>query len=170
MAWCRPGDKPLSEAMLVSLLTHICVTRPQWIKWIVGITKRSPITISRSTSRDCQRFCPYFGTVERVTVAVLIRQKVWKVTGNKIIHGLNKIPWCRMSAMANQCTRLGHLFNSLSSKQRRNLKAPRYGPLKSTYDSWPQKGPVMLKMFPWRHRDFVISSKIPQTPQKSNPN
>ena len=32
MAWRRPGDKPLSEAMMVSLLTHICVTRPQWIK------------------------------------------------------------------------------------------------------------------------------------------
>ena len=31
MAWCRPGDKPLSEAMMVSLLTHICVTWPQWV-------------------------------------------------------------------------------------------------------------------------------------------
>ena len=29
MAWRRPGDKPLSEPMLVSLPTHICVTRPQ---------------------------------------------------------------------------------------------------------------------------------------------
>ena len=29
MAWRRPGEKPLSEAMMVSLLTHICVTRPQ---------------------------------------------------------------------------------------------------------------------------------------------
>ena len=27
----RPGDKPLSEPMMVSLLTHICVTRPQWV-------------------------------------------------------------------------------------------------------------------------------------------
>ena len=25
----RPGDKPLSEPMMFSLLTHICVTRPQ---------------------------------------------------------------------------------------------------------------------------------------------
>ena len=25
MAWRRPGDKPLSEPMMVSLLTHICV-------------------------------------------------------------------------------------------------------------------------------------------------
>ena len=32
MAWCRPGDKPLSEPMMGSLLTHICVTRPQWVK------------------------------------------------------------------------------------------------------------------------------------------
>ena len=31
MAWCRSGDKPLSEPMMVSLLTHICVTRPQWV-------------------------------------------------------------------------------------------------------------------------------------------
>ena len=32
MAWRRSGDKPLSEPMLVSLPTHICVTRPQWVK------------------------------------------------------------------------------------------------------------------------------------------
>ena len=29
-AWCRSGDKPLSEPMMDNLLTHICVTRPQW--------------------------------------------------------------------------------------------------------------------------------------------
>ena len=34
MAWRRPGDKPLSEPMMVWLLTHICVTRPQWVKWV----------------------------------------------------------------------------------------------------------------------------------------
>ena len=32
MAWRRPGDKPLSEPMMVNLLTHICVTRPQRVK------------------------------------------------------------------------------------------------------------------------------------------
>ena len=31
MAWRRPGDKPLSEPMMVSLLTHICVTLPRWV-------------------------------------------------------------------------------------------------------------------------------------------
>ena len=31
MAWRRRGDKPLSETVMVSLLTHICVARPQWV-------------------------------------------------------------------------------------------------------------------------------------------
>ena len=31
MAWRRPGDKPLCEPMMVYLLTHICITRPQWV-------------------------------------------------------------------------------------------------------------------------------------------
>ena len=46
MAWRRPGDKPLSEAMLVSLLTHKCVTRPQWVLSIsaqfIGIETMPP--------------------------------------------------------------------------------------------------------------------------------
>ena len=29
MAWRRPGDKPLSEPMMVRSRMHICVTRPQ---------------------------------------------------------------------------------------------------------------------------------------------
>ena len=32
MAWRRAGNKPLSEPMMVSLPTHICVTQPQWVK------------------------------------------------------------------------------------------------------------------------------------------
>ena len=31
MAWRRSGDKPLSEPMMVCFLTHICVTRRQWV-------------------------------------------------------------------------------------------------------------------------------------------
>ena len=34
MAWRRPGDKSLSEPMMVSLLTHIWVPWPQWVKGI----------------------------------------------------------------------------------------------------------------------------------------
>ena len=32
MACHRTGDKPLSDPIMVKLLMHICVTRPQWVK------------------------------------------------------------------------------------------------------------------------------------------
>ena len=32
MAWRRPADRPLSEPVMVTLPTHLCVTRSQWIK------------------------------------------------------------------------------------------------------------------------------------------
>ena len=41
IAWRRPGEKPLSELMLVSLLTLICVTWPQWGKANYGSTSDS---------------------------------------------------------------------------------------------------------------------------------
>ena len=31
MAWRRPGDKPLSEPMMVTSLTYVYVTRAQWV-------------------------------------------------------------------------------------------------------------------------------------------
>ena len=39
MVWRRPGDKPLSEPMMDSLPTHICVIRPQWVNAISHLTK-----------------------------------------------------------------------------------------------------------------------------------
>ena len=44
MAWRRPGDKPLSEPVIVSLLTHICVTRPQWVN-VVNLKDVCEITL-----------------------------------------------------------------------------------------------------------------------------
>ena len=35
MAWHLVGAKPLSEPMMFNLLTHICITRPQWVNtWV----------------------------------------------------------------------------------------------------------------------------------------
>ena len=38
MAWRRPGDKPLSEPRMEGLLTHICVTRPQWVNPLLSFS------------------------------------------------------------------------------------------------------------------------------------
>ena len=53
MAWHQPGDKPLSEPMMVSLLMHICVTWPQWVNW--GLAQKYGCcwqTICSNTSFD----------------------------------------------------------------------------------------------------------------------
>ena len=50
MAWLRSGDKPLSEPMLLILLTHICVTRPQrvnyttWMRKLINSYSNRPIS------------------------------------------------------------------------------------------------------------------------------
>ena len=49
MAWRRLGDKPLSEPMMVLLLTHICVTRPQWVKLASAISTHPETLQFRTT-------------------------------------------------------------------------------------------------------------------------
>ena len=47
MAWRRPGDKPLSEPMMIILLTHIWVKQPHWVLITVklpGVGVAKPIS------------------------------------------------------------------------------------------------------------------------------
>ena len=51
MVWRRPGDRPLSEPIMLSFLTYMCVTRPQWVKIIpstqpVSSTSESSLSLS----------------------------------------------------------------------------------------------------------------------------
>ena len=60
MAWRRSGDKPLFESMMASLLTHICVTRPQWVKDSIYLDPRNTDVIlpnmhSSESAFLCQR-------------------------------------------------------------------------------------------------------------------
>ena len=64
IAWRRPGDKPLSEPMMVRLPTHICVTRPQWVKvqrcintsWLTS-RERKLLVISLSQEKMIRQLC-----------------------------------------------------------------------------------------------------------------
>ena len=58
MAWRRPGDKPLSEPMMVNLLTHICVTRPQWVKNSASI-KRVIVYVLDQSHKSPKAPVPY---------------------------------------------------------------------------------------------------------------
>ena len=48
MAWRRPGDKPLSERMMVRLPTHTCIARPQWVNQPLHASHKMTTQISCS--------------------------------------------------------------------------------------------------------------------------
>ena len=35
MAWCRPGNKALSEPMMFRIPTHLCATWPHWVDEVI---------------------------------------------------------------------------------------------------------------------------------------
>ena len=60
MAWRRPAAKPLSKSMMVSLLTHICVTRPQWVNtdmWGILLWLYSAIFGNLKSTNNLDIFC-----------------------------------------------------------------------------------------------------------------
>ena len=80
MAWRRPGDNALSEPMMVSLLTHICVTRPQWV--LRGVPKMKFVY----TSEMRIRIIYPWGHAYRF---------VWRMDVN-VTHGIgvSNLIWC----------------------------------------------------------------------------
>ena len=73
MAWRLPGDKPLSEPMMTSFPTHICITRPQWVKknqlctWLklcdVHRDHTRYVPNQCKTSLLCNNVSHWFGTI-----------------------------------------------------------------------------------------------------------
>ena len=62
MAWRRPGDKPLSEPMMIISLTHICVTRPQWVN----------IPSADSTMQNHDDLCPINDMIMSTSIIQLL--------------------------------------------------------------------------------------------------
>ena len=56
MAWHQPGDKLLSQLMMVRLLAHICFTQPQWVQLFVYIQKYHVVMIYHSLL-TCDKWC-----------------------------------------------------------------------------------------------------------------
>ena len=65
MAWRRPGDKPLSKARMFNLPTHICVTRPQWVK----VHNTVPVSMLSLPSLLALHI--------RLTVISLVQNQIW---------------------------------------------------------------------------------------------
>ena len=87
MAWHRPGDKPLSEPILVILLTHICVIRPQWVKgptmfcWFIGELLLSRYQVF-GNSLFSPKVCMWYAHVCFSVVLIMTHSNIWSGTIN----------------------------------------------------------------------------------------
>ena len=104
MAWRQPGDKPLSEPIMVILLKHICLTRPQWVnvyivwhilpltlfgiklwkmgkKWYKGnIFLLEPFNCFWNNALGtCSLFCGDFGVSRDLNSSSTFRRNGWKL-------------------------------------------------------------------------------------------
>ena len=89
MAWRRPGDKPLSEPMTVSLTTHICVTRPQWVKQL-QLQNKGLYQSSAITQRE----------INRTKTFRKMRRKIYNLK-------LNVIMWWTQNVSSSRGTYIG---------------------------------------------------------------
>ena len=94
MAWRRPGDKPLSEAMLVSLLTHICITWPQLVNYFGTELHRSGQTFAQVIIACC------------LTAPSHCLNKCW--------HLISEVLWC--SPASAQAATLHNEFENYTLK------------------------------------------------------
>ena len=104
MAKRRPGDKPLSEPMMVRLPTYVCVTWPQW----VNLSSASLISLSLSSDCYHQNGNTPFGN----TIAWTLKSKFrFPILINR--SEISAINWCQLSA-PNSSTTDAYICHSAS--------------------------------------------------------
>ena len=75
MAWRRSGDKPLSEPMMISLPTHICVTRPQWVnEWVLMVVDVVAYMVAINILRLRQKGRHFLGDIFK---CIFLNENVW---------------------------------------------------------------------------------------------
>ena len=106
MAWRRPGDKPLSETVMVSLLMHVCVTRPQWVNKDLSMVIACPI--AKVVSSIYRHSKDYVALVSDTGVAsaydtfslfIFVRDEkeiwfFWLISVHKKLHFIKRKQWC----------------------------------------------------------------------------
>ena len=88
MAWCQPGDKPLSDPMMVRLPMHICVTRPQWVNVLPHLTldKMADNNFMNGNDRIPIRISLKFVPMGPIgNKPALVQVMAWRRTGDKLL-------------------------------------------------------------------------------------
>ena len=113
MAWRRPGDKPLSEPMMDSLPTHICVTRPQcgkrfhattWVCHRCTVARRlcpTVMPVPESILEDDWRiFCIWKLCLSPLVILLSVHASISRVIATQSPFGCNNTwTWWNLSAI-----------------------------------------------------------------------
>ena len=91
MVWRHPGDKPLSEPMMVTLLALICVDRPLWVKLVTNefttkITIICQASLRINLNRDNTNYKNY------ILFCCIYGPLFWRYVGDNTVFA---IKWAR---------------------------------------------------------------------------
>ena len=117
MAWRRSGDKPLSEPMMVILPTHICVTRPQWVRSQFTPTQDLSLSVwscvCLSYTSILHGFFPYLCTWTTAYKDECNDRWIWPISSRSFSNKLHK--WSLiLEAVSRGTTFWSWLFNESS--------------------------------------------------------
>ena len=132
MLWRRPGDKPLSELMMVRLLTHICIARPQWVKYTllimddnrngkhIGLHANNKerhfeaLKLSRQDGRRCEStFLVEFSSMKACMIFKFCRSFLLRVTINYKTALVEIVAWLRSCDKPSSRATLSKFTNAL---------------------------------------------------------
>ena len=181
-AWRRPGDKPLSEPMMVILLMHICVPRPQRVKKEISViiyhikSRWNPISTVRMLFSDHHRYgipndllvIPSMIELSRRFHSNLIELFSWFL-GNLpywfLGHHYCEISRCHISTMATQiigdltfCSKACSLIKLATMKHQSSVLLAFVTGIHHWLVDFPHIVPVIHEAFPY-HEIWIPLTK-----------
>ena len=145
MAWRRPGDKPLSEPIMVSLLMHICITQPQWVNVVWSMKMNSVSGRQRKFEKKKKKnVCNYS---QHCVCCCTITIRCLDVS-------MHTLQWCHNERDGISCHQLKIVYSTIYSgaDQRKHQSSASLAFVQGIH-RWPvncpHKWPVTWKMFPF---------------------
>ena len=175
MAWHRSGNKPLSESIMVSLLMHICISRPQWVKEdandfiydffiFVAVNTLRHKQIGYSFADDIIKLCVCYKN------CCLLIQNSFKYVLNV---PSNSMPALVQVMALCQCLVYWHIYTSFSFNELNSIHIDlRLNELRSEwhfYDLRTHKSQLTPLCAPYYGKILLIMRIYPDTCQMSNP-
>ena len=159
MAWRRPGDKPFSGPMMVSLLTHICVTWPQWVKFPIQCCLITLYVITQGESLGLRPTGPWSSVAKQQFCGKLFNYERWSLMTRWPIvtpYGINELG----QHYLNYCLIINSLWPSDTIWWQRSMSTLAQAPSHYLNQCWQ----VIIK-FLWHSSEGIITRRSADTNQ-----